>query len=150
MPRQKRLAFGILFLATFLIFAIVGLTQRPDSQRSGMALPTAVLTPSRTAFVHLFEWTWNDVAQECEAFFGPNGYAAVQISPLNEHLLLADRQFPWCQRYQPVSYQLISRSGDRTQLVNMIRRCHAAGVKVYADAVINHMVGVGQGIGSAG
>ncbi len=150
MPRQKRLAFGILFLATFLIFAIVGLTQRPDGQRSDMALPTTALTPSRTAFVHLFEWTWNDVAQECETFLGPNGYAAVQISPPNEHVVFADRQFPWWQRYQPVSYQLISRSGDRTQLVNMIRRCHAAGVKVYADAVINHMAGVAQGIGSAG
>jgi alpha-amylase len=57
----------------------------------------------RTAFVHLFEWTWNDIARECEAFLGPKGYAAVQVSPPNEHRLLLGR--PWYERYQPVSYR---------------------------------------------
>lgn len=104
----------------------------------------------RTAFVHLFEWRWDDIAQECEAVLGPNGYDAVQISPPNEHVVVAERGYPWWQRYQPVSYRLESRSGDRAQLVNMIRRCHAAGVKVYADAVINHMAGIESGTGSAG
>ena len=34
----------------------------------------------------------------------------------------------------------------------MVRRCNAAGVRVYVDAVINHMTGVdaGQGYGSGG
>ncbi|MBF2086920.1 alpha-amylase family protein [Thermoleptolyngbya sp. C42_A2020_037] len=106
--------------------------------------------PSQAAMVHLFEWRWDDIAQECETVLGPNGYAAVQISPPQEHVVLPERGFPWWQRYQPVSYRLESRSGDRAQLASMIRRCHAAGVKVYADAVINHMAGVEQGIGSAG
>jgi len=105
---------------------------------------------SQAAMVHLFEWRWDDVARECETFLGPNGYAAVQISPPQEHVVLPERGFPWWQRYQPVSYQLESRGGDRAQLASMIRRCHAAGVKVYADAVINHMAGVEQGVGSAG
>ncbi|MEP0887339.1 alpha-amylase family protein [Leptolyngbya sp. PL-A3] len=104
----------------------------------------------RTVLVHLFEWRWDDIAQECETFLGPNGYAAVQISPPQEHVVLADEQFPWWQRYQPVSYKLVSRSGDRTQLADMVRRCHGAGVQVYADAVINHMAGVSSGVGSAG
>jgi len=129
---------------------IVGLDQRLDNQRLDIATPMPILAPSPTAFVHLFEWRWDDVALECETFLGPNGYASVQISPPNEHVVLPEHQFPWWQRYQPVSYRLTSRSGDRTQLVRMIRRCHAAGVKVYADAVINHMAGVDQGIGSAG
>jgi alpha-amylase len=90
-----------------------------------------------TAFVHLFEWTWNDIARECEDFLGPAGYAAVQISPPNEHRLLLGR--PWYERYQPLSYKLTSRSGSRAEFIAMIERCHGAGVSVYADAVINHM-----------
>lgn len=100
-------------------------------------LCTAAPAAPGTAFVHLFEWTWNDIAQECEAFLGPKGYAAVQISPPNEHRLLLGR--PWYERYQPVSYRLTSRSGTRQEFQQMLQRCHQAGVKVYADAVINHM-----------
>jgi alpha-amylase len=90
-----------------------------------------------TVFVHLFEWTWNDIAQECEDFLGPKGYFAVQISPPNEHRLLLGR--PWYERYQPVSYKLTSRSGTRQEFLQMLQRCHQAGVQIYADAVINHM-----------
>jgi alpha-amylase len=90
-----------------------------------------------TVFVHLIEWTWNDIAQECEEFLGSKGYFAVQISPPNEHRLLLGR--PWYERYQPVSYKLTSRSGTRQELIQMIQRCRNAGVRIYADAVINHM-----------
>src|SRR6187397_1784454 len=38
-----------------------------------------------TAFVHLFEWKWTDIARECETYLGPKGFTAVQISPPNEH-----------------------------------------------------------------
>ena len=34
----------------------------------------------RTAFVHLFEWPWADIATECETVLGPKGYSAVQVS----------------------------------------------------------------------
>lgn len=105
---------------------------------SGLAGCLAFADPARaTVFVHLFEWTWNDIAQECEDFLGPKGYFAVQISPPNEHRLLLGR--PWYERYQPVSYKLTSRSGTRAELDQMIQRCHKAGVRIYADAVINHM-----------
>ncbi len=107
----------------------------------GLLLSLVALCPvsevSAGTFVHLFEWTWQDIAEECEQFLGPRGYAAVQISPPNEHRVLLGR--PWYERYQPVSYKLTSRSGTRDELVSMIERCHNAGVKIYADAVINHM-----------
>ncbi len=95
--------------------------------------------PRGDVAVHLFEWRWDDVAVECETFLGPRGFAAVQVSPPNEHRLVAG--YPWWQRYQPVSYILGSRSGDAEAFADMVRRCARAGVKVYADAVINHMTG---------
>ncbi len=82
----------------------------------------------RTALVQLFEWRWDDVAVECETFLGPNGFAAVQVSPPNEHRLVVGA--PWWQLYQPVSYRLGSRSGDRAGFEDMVRRCSDVGVKV--------------------
>jgi alpha-amylase len=100
--------------------------------------------------VHLFEWTWTDIARECETYLGPKGFHAVQISPPQEHVVVPEQGFPWWQRYQPVSYQLVSRSGDRAQLEAMVERCRQAGVAVYADAVINHMAAIDTATGSAG
>ncbi len=102
--------------------------------------------------VHLFEWKWKDIAVECTQFLGPKGFAAVQVSPPNEHAILANH--PWYQRYQPVSYKLGSRSGSRAEFIDMVRICKAAGVDIYVDAIINHMTGLLQPgetrIGSAG
>ncbi|MCX7977555.1 MAG: alpha-amylase family protein [Bdellovibrionaceae bacterium] len=102
----------------------------------------------RTSFVQLFEWPWADVARECEVYLGPNGFAAVQISPPQESLAWPGN--PWWTRYQPVSYTIFSRSGDESEFVNMLQRCKRAGVDVYVDAVINHMAGVDSGYGVMG
>lgn len=112
------------------------------------SVATAQTSTPRTVFVHLFEWKWTDIAQECENFLGPRGFAAVQVSPPQEHAIVAG--YPWWQRYQPVSYQLTSRSGTRAEFADMVARCKAVGVDIYVDAVINHMTGVGSGTGSAG
>jgi alpha-amylase len=97
-------------------------------------------------FVHLFEWDWPDIAAECESVLGPAGYTAVQVSPPNEHITGP----AWWTRYQPVSYLIESRNGSREQFADMVRRCAAAGVAVYADAVTNHMAGFDRGVGVAG
>ncbi len=108
----------------------------------------------RTAFVHLLEWKWTDIAKECESHLGPKGFAAVQVSPPNEHNWIATGDgapFPWWMRYQPVSYSLDrSRSGNRAEFVDMVNRCNAVGVGIYVDAVINHMSGGDGGSSSAG
>jgi len=46
--------------------------------------------------------------------------------------------------YQPVSYQLEGRMGTREDLRQLIQTCRKLNVRVYADAVINHMVGGGN------
>ena len=108
-----------------------------------LSAPNAVAAPS--TFVHLFEWNWGDVATECETFLSENGYSAVQVSPPNEHITNSE----WWARYQPVSYELQSRGGNRAQFIDMVQRCKAVGVDIYVDAVINHMA-AGAGTGTAG
>lgn len=114
--------------------------------RAGVAPPAAPAGGVRTAFVHLFEWTWPDIAKECESYLGPKGFAAVQVSPPNEHALIrqGNGNYPWWERYQPVSYTIDkSRSGTRAEFQDMVTRCHTVGVDIYVDAVINHMTGGG-------
>ena len=48
------------------------------------------------------------------------------MSPPQEHIT-GDQ---WWTDYQPVSYILTSKRGDRDQFANMISTCHAAGVGV--------------------
>ncbi|WP_053979702.1 alpha-amylase [Marinagarivorans algicola] len=91
--------------------------------------------PARTAFVHLFEWSWNDIAEECETVLGPKGFAAVQVSPPQG----APEGDEWWRRYQPTDYELNSRSGNEAEFKSMVSRCADVGVGIYVDAVINHM-----------
>ena len=103
-------------------------------------------SPALNVFVHLFEWSWPSIARECEDFLAPAGYTAVQVSPPQEHAEGPE----WWTRYQPVSYQLVSRGGTREEFIDMVHRCDAVGVGIYVDAVINHMTGVRSGVGVAG
>jgi alpha-amylase len=102
-------------------------------------------------FVHLFEWKWTDIANECENVLGPAGFKAVQVSPPQEHSL-EPPNYPWSERYQPVSYSIArSRSGTGAEFTAMVDRCQAAGVGIIVDAVINHMTNYpSPGVGSNG
>ena len=138
----------------------------------------------KNVIVQMFEWTWDSIASECTDFIGPAGYGYVQgdtadcftycarglilgripASPAQEHV-----QGPqWWTDYQPVSYTLTSKRGNRTQFANMVYACHAAGVKVIAgkrlgvawhvysmivtvkDTLFNHMAQYESGVGVGG
>merc|ERR1711988_1615305 len=103
-----------------------------------LSLSTAKYTEphcdGKQVIVHLFEWPWDAVARECEEVLGPKGFCGVQVSPPMEHI----QGGQWWTCYQPVSYKLESRSGNRDQFINMVNRCRNAGVMVVADMVINH------------
>ena len=80
---------------------------------------------SKQAIVHLFEWSWDAIADECTKVLGPKGFCGVQVSPPNEHI----QGGQWWTRYQPVSYKLdSSRSGNRQQFINMVNTCQGVGV----------------------
>ncbi|MEU6339783.1 carbohydrate-binding module family 20 domain-containing protein [Streptomyces sp. NPDC046977] len=93
----------------------------------------------------LFEWKFASVAKECTSTLGPAGYGYVEVSPPQEHI----QGSQWWTSYQPVSYRIAGRLGDSTAFKNMVDTCHAAGVKVIADAVVNHM-SAGSGTGTGG
>ena len=61
------------------------------------------------------------------------------MSPLQENLVINNR--PWWERYQPISYLWTTRSGTKEEFVNMVARCNKAGVRIYVDAILNHMSG---------
>ncbi|XP_041466000.1 alpha-amylase B-like [Lytechinus variegatus] len=95
----------------------------------------------RQVIVHLFEWKWTDIARECREYLGPHGFAGVQVSPPMGHREFGDvpTPYPWWQRYQPVNYTLESRSGTEAEFRDMVATCNENGVRIYVDAVINHM-----------
>ncbi|KAH8099619.1 glycoside hydrolase superfamily [Cristinia sonorae] len=101
---------------------------------------------SKPVIIQMFQWSYASVAQECKEFIGPAGYGFVQVSPPTEHITGSQ----WWTDYQPVSYTLTSKHGNRDDLKNMVDACHSAGVKVLVDTVWNHMAGIDSGSGVAG
>ncbi len=112
-----------------------------------MTAPTAVATPpgAKDVTATLFEWSFSSVAKACTDTLGPKGYGYVEVSPPQEHI----QGQQWWTSYQPVSYKIAGRLGDEASFVQMVNTCHAADVKVIADAVINHM-SAGSGTGTGG
>ncbi|KAK7062171.1 alpha-amylase [Favolaschia claudopus] len=99
---------------------------------------------SSNAIVQLFEWPWDSVALECSTLASA-GYGYVQVSPAQEHI----QGSQWWTDYQPVSYKLVSKRGDRSAFAKMVRACNGVGVGVIVDVVFNHMT-AGSGTGFAG
>nr|GID83371.1 alpha-amylase [Actinoplanes derwentensis] len=93
---------------------------------------------------NLWSWNWRSVAAACTGQLGPAGYGAVQVAPPQESVSLPTSPVgahPWWEVYQPVSYRIDSRLGNREQFAGMVQSCHDAGVRVYVDAVVNHTAG---------
>jgi alpha-amylase len=100
---------------------------------------------------NLWEWNWPSIARECTTELGPKGYGAVQVAPPQDSVKrteLGNGQdtilHPWWEVYQAVDYALTSRMGTERQFRSMVTACRRAGVKVYVDAVLNHMTGQGS------
>lgn len=105
----------------------------------------------RDVIAQMSGWNWRSVGRECHDTLGPLGYGAVQIEPPEEHTVLPEQGYPWWESYSAVSYRLDSRWGTRAELADLVHSCHAAGVQVYANVVINNMSALsGCGVGSAG
>lgn len=122
------------------VVALVGATFAVQAPQAQAAPPGG-----KDVTAVLFEWRFDSVAAACTGTLGPAGYGYVQVSPPQEHI-----QGPqWWTSYQPVSYRIAGRLGDRAAFQRMVGACHAAGVKVVADSVINHMA-ANDGVGTGG
>jgi alpha-amylase len=89
-----------------------------------------------TSSVQMFRWKWNDIAKECTNWLGPQGFGGVQVSPPQASANLN----AWWDVYQPVNFQqLNSNMGSEAEFQAMVNTCHAAGVRIYADVILQHM-----------
>ncbi len=143
---------AILATAGSMLLAATLVTVVSSRQQADLVPAKADANPgARDVIVHLFQWPWASIAAECTNVLGPKGFGAVQVSPPQEHVVLPGQSYPWWQDYQPVSYHVASRRGDRAAFAGMVQACHAAGVKIYVDAILNHMAGgASSGPGSDG
>src|SRR5690242_17569946 len=130
------------------------MARRTFAVAAALAAASVVMTPTgvqasppgaKDVTAVLFEWNYASVARECTTTLGPAGYGYVQVSPPAEHI----QGSQWWTSYQPVSYRIAGRLGDRTAFRNMVGTCHSAGVKVVVDTVVNHM-SAGGGTGTGG
>ena len=97
----------------------------------------AATTATKDVTANLFEYDFTSIAADCANVLGPDGFAAVQVSPPQDSYDQPDHY--WWDVYQPADYAIGGRLGTEAQFAAMVSACHAAGVKVYVDAVLNHM-----------
>ncbi|NLE97204.1 MAG: alpha-amylase [Propionibacterium sp.] len=137
---MRRLAPTLLTAALLLAGCSAGSDEPPAPE-----VPLAP-EPVPSVGVQLFQYNWHSVARECTEVLGPNDFDFVLLSPAQEHI----QGEQWWTSYQPVSYRIDSKLGSRDEFADMVAACHDVGVKVIADAVVNHMAGVDGGVGVAG
>ncbi len=108
------------------------------------------LTDEPGVTANLWEWNWNSIKDECKTLH-ELGYDGVQVAPPQDSVKRTSLGngsdtvlHPWWEVYQPVDYHLTSRMGSEDQFKEMVKKCRQEGVKVYVDAVINHMTGQGS------
>ena len=123
-----------LTLALIGVLALAGCTSNADSDRF-----------EDQVGVQMFLWNFNSIAQECE-YLGDAGIDWVLVSPPQEHI----QGEQWWVGYQAVSYQLESQLGTKSEFETMVKTCGDQDVEIYVDAVINHMTGSSEGVGTAG
>src|SRR5437868_14459250 len=114
------LAFGAVACGGEKLPVSGGGTPPPERPALGQAYRPSGHMAAGDVFVHLFDWKWTDIATECENVLGPAGYAAVQVSPPQEHSITPSHD--WSERYQAVSYSIAkSRSGTGAEFTAMVK-----------------------------
>ena len=129
-----RLTFKQLTAALISVLALTGCASNAESDRF-----------EDQVGVQMFLWNFNSIAQECE-YLSEVGVDWVLVSPPQEHI----QGEQWWVGYQAVSYKLESQLGTQSEFEAMVKTCGDQGVEIYVDAVINHMTGSSEGLGTAG
>ncbi|OCI32695.1 carbohydrate-binding module family 20 domain-containing protein [Oerskovia enterophila] len=144
---RHRLLAGLTALAVLTSGLVAGAV--PASAKAPTPSPVVASENGRgNVVLNMFQWTWDAVAAECTSTIGPAGFGYVQVSPPQEHI----QGTAWWTSYQPVSYKIESKLGNRAEFQNMVNTCRTAGVGIVVDAVVNHTAGAdtGSGTGTGG
>jgi alpha-amylase len=146
--RAGRLRALLSAAALFIAGSLLPLTFAA-SPSTAISQANEAASQKHDVIANLFEWNWPSVAHECTTVLGPAGYGGVQVAPPQDSLSRTETTaptplHPWWEVYQPVDYNLTSRMGNEAQFKDMVSSCRKAGVKVYVDAVFNHMTGQGH------
>ena len=120
---------------------VVGSVFAPAALRTAQAHASSV---DKDVTANLFEYDFDSIATDCTDVLGPDGYAAVQVAPPEDSYDQPSHY--WWDVYQPVDYAVGGRLGTEAEFESMVSTCHAAGVKVYVDAVLNHMAAGDGGV----
>ncbi len=84
--------------------------------------------------LHAFNWRYDEIAAQADEI-AARGYRMVLVSPP-----LKSEGSAWWARYQPQDYRVIdSPLGNTESFRSMSQRLESAGVRLYADIVVNHM-----------
>ena len=129
--RQRRRLGLCLLLTPTLVAAVLF---APAALRTASAHASSL---DKDVTANLFEYDFDSIATDCTDVLGPDGYAAVQVAPPEDSY--DQPAHYWWDVYQPVDYSVGGRLGTEAEFESMVSACHAAGVKVYVDVVLNHM-----------
>lgn len=69
------------------------LNELPENHRKVSTNKNPHYVERHDVIVHLFEWKWKDVADECERFLGPNGFGGVQVRGLDKNIMILQTCF---------------------------------------------------------
>lgn len=94
-----------------------------------------------------WNWSYNNTVSMLDKVKAA-GFTTIQISPPNvicgstKNRTIFDSTGGWWAYYQPAAFKINDLSdnalGTKSELVNMVQKAHEKGIKVIADAVINH------------
>lgn len=86
--------------------------------------------------VYSFPESLRETKNKIEKIKG-QGFDAIQIPPLEP--LKEEDSSVWWKAYQPISFNIGNIYGSKEELIAFCRECERIGLRVYADAIINHM-----------
>ena len=91
--------------------------------------------------VYSFPATIKEIEQKIEKIKA-QGFDAIQIPPIEP--LKEEDKTVWWKAYQPISFSIGNVYGTKEELIKFCRECEQIGLRVYADAIINHMAADNQ------
>ena len=86
--------------------------------------------------VYSFPETLNKTSEKLETIKN-QGFDAIQLPPIQP--LKEEDPTVWWKAFQPIGFKIGNAYGTKEELIALTEKCKKLGLRVYADAIINHM-----------